>query len=179
LNHLIKILVVIALSSVKFIGGPALAYGYRFNYVQIVSYTVLGGMVGVVIVCYSSKYIYIVWDWLHHKFFRKKETIYDDPTVDIDGHVKVKYTYVSKTQSKRTIFSPRSRRIVKLWQRYGLFGIAAITPILLSIPVGAFIASRFENDKEKIFIYMFTSILFWSLLIASALFRIIPLPSMV
>ncbi|MEZ5067446.1 MAG: hypothetical protein R2847_02715 [Bacteroidia bacterium] len=42
----------------------------------------------------------------------------------------------SKKENKPKIFTKRNRRIITLWRKYGLFGIAFITPVILSIPIG-------------------------------------------
>jgi hypothetical protein len=51
--------------------------------------------------------------------------------------------------------------------KYGLSGIAIVTPIILSIPIGTLIANNLESNKKKIFLYMFISILSWSILMTS------------
>jgi len=55
-----------------------------------------------------------------------------------------------------------NRRIVRIRQRFGLWGIALITPPIFSIPVGAIVASSMYSDKKMIFFTMFVSVLFWS-----------------
>ncbi len=52
-------------------------------------------------------------------------------------------------------------------QRFGLIGISLLTPLLLSIPLGSFLAVRYFKNKQRILIYMFASILFWSVSISS------------
>jgi len=64
---------------------------------------------------------------------------------------------------KKPIFTPFNRRVIKIKQRFGLFGIAAVTPLLLSTPLGAFLAERFFKKKKKIIIYLSVSVVFWEL----------------
>ncbi|MEO1651998.1 MAG: hypothetical protein AAFU64_00485 [Bacteroidota bacterium] len=70
--------------------------------------------------------------------------------------------HVIKRFFQKKLFSPRNRRVVRVWRRYGLFGIAFLTPILLSPPGGTLIAASFGEKKMKIIYYMFLSGLFWS-----------------
>jgi hypothetical protein len=58
--------------------------------------------------------------------------------------------------------------MVKLSRKYGLLGLAALTPILLSIPLGIFIITRLESSRSKILLYMFISVTCWSIIITSA-----------
>src|ERR1700722_11478786 len=62
-------------------------------------------------------------------------------------------------------FTPTNRFMVKVKQKFGLNGIAVITPVLLSIPIGVLVALTLTHDKKKIMISMIISTLFWSALI--------------
>ena len=59
-------------------------------------------------------------------------------------------------------FSRSTRLLVKVKQKFGLGGIAALTPIVLSIPVGVLFALALTNDKKKIMITMIMSMMFWA-----------------
>jgi hypothetical protein len=52
--------------------------------------------------------------------------------------------------------------LVRVKQRFGLNGVAALTPILLSIPVGVLFALTLTHDKKKIMMSMILSIMFWA-----------------
>ncbi|MBL7901888.1 MAG: hypothetical protein JNK73_07830 [Bacteroidia bacterium] len=64
---------------------------------------------------------------------------------------------------KKPIFTPFNRRVIKIKQRFGLLGIATITPLILSTPLGAFLAERFFKNKRKIILYLSVSVVFWEL----------------
>ena len=55
-----------------------------------------------------------------------------------------------------------------IWKKYGLFGIALLTPVIISIPIGTIIASRLVPDKKKVFLYMLISISVWSIIMVSS-----------
>ncbi len=88
---------------------------------------------------------------------------------DTEMALEIHYQYIEKMMPQRKIFSKRSRRMVKMWAKYGLLGMAALTPILFSIPIGTFIMSRMEKNKKKILLYMFVSIFCWSLVLTTLL----------
>ncbi len=54
------------------------------------------------------------------------------------------------------------RRIIKIKNQFGLHGLTLISPIFLSIPLGAFIAKKFYKNNFKIVLYMSVSIVLWS-----------------
>lgn len=167
MNEFWKIVTLILLSSVKFVAGPPFAYydnHYNFTFIETVTYCVIGGMLGVVVFSYFSKPIFQAWHWIIAgiKKMVKKREVFSEPVADIDGNIEINYVYVKKDQ-KRKLFTPANRRIVKVWQRFGLLGIAFITPVILSIPIGTVIASGFAGNRKRVIIYMFFSVLFWSL----------------
>jgi hypothetical protein len=59
-------------------------------------------------------------------------------------------------------FSKGSRFLVKVRTHSGLAGIAFLTPIFLSIPVGVMIALDLTSHKTKIISSMVISCIFWS-----------------
>lgn len=74
-----------------------------------------------------------------------------------------------KVTPKRKRFSPRTRRIVRIWKRFGPIGIAAITPLVLTPIGGTIVMTAFNVRKDKIFIYMFASAMFWALVFGSSI----------
>lgn len=168
MNEFWKIIQVILLSSVKFVAGPPFAYydqRYDFSLIETVFYCVVGGMLGVFIFSYLSKPFFIAEHWIFMKFkklFSKPEP-FSPPKVDVEGNIEVHYEYIDKHARSRKIFTKRNRRIVKIWKKYGLTGIAIITPVILSIPIGTIIANSLESNRKKIILYMFFSILLWSI----------------
>lgn len=71
---------------------------------------------------------------------------------------------------RKGIYKPlkyrKARKWKRMWMRFGLPGIALITPPMISPPVGALIAVIFERSKTRILIYMAVSVLLWSALFA-------------
>lgn len=171
MQEIIKIIQVILLSSVKFLTGPTFAYynkSYDFSFFEVILYSVTGGMLGVFVFTFFSDKIHQIWLVIKSKFKKSFNTSnYSEPVADVNGPVKIKYTYLDNKQDERKIFTKRNRRLVTIFRKYGLFGIAFLTPILLSIPIGTIVANSFETKKRKIFIFMFISILFWSTLMVS------------
>lgn len=161
---------IILVSSVKFIAGPAFAsfdQKYEFTFYETVLYSVTGGMLGVFVFTFFTRQITRLWHWLK-TIIRKvfyKDPVFSEPTVDVDGKVEVHYSYVRKNEKQRKVFTKRNRRLVKIWKKYGLIGIAFLTPVIISIPLGTIVANNMVENKKKIFLYMFISIVFWSLLL--------------
>ncbi len=62
-------------------------------------------------------------------------------------------------------FSRRTRFLARVKKHFGLGGIAFLTPVLLSIPVGVFFAMDLTTDKKKVIYYMIISCIFWGALL--------------
>jgi hypothetical protein len=117
-------------------GMPAAVYAFDYNYIQCILTSCAGAIFSTIIFVYLSDGIIKWWNKFKEKWFSKK--------------------------SEKKHFTKLNRRIVKIKNRFGLIGIAALTPILLSMPLGAFLAERFYKDKRKVIIYISISCVFWS-----------------
>lgn len=73
-------------------------------------------------------------------------------------------------QKKQRVFTKRNRRFVKIWNAYGVAGVAFFTPLLLTPIGGAILANAFGGSRSDIFKYMTLSALFWSFVITFVLF---------
>jgi membrane protein DedA with SNARE-associated domain len=77
---------------------------------------------------------------------------------------------ISRFFKKRKKFSLRNRRFVTIWKKYGLIGVAALTPIILTPIGGTLLAVSSGSPKEKIILYMFISASVWSVFFSTALY---------
>ncbi len=77
---------------------------------------------------------------------------------------KIFHEWVVKTFYKnQKLFTKGNRRKIEIWNRFGLVGVAFLTPILFSPIGGAMIANAFGETKERIFIFMLVSGILWSM----------------
>lgn len=173
-NEFLQIITFILTSSIKFAFAIPFVYlneRYEFTWLQTNLFAILGGMLGVVVFMYCSEGMIYLWDRLRLYYFRKKSDIaspFSTPVADVEESLDIRYDYIEEsTPPRRKVFTPRTRRIVRVWSRYGLIGLSAITPIFLSIPIGTFFITRLERNKRKILLYLFISISAWSLLLTT------------
>ena len=173
MDEFLKILTLILLSSVKFTVGLPFVYlneTYDFTWLETNIYAIIGGMIGVLVFMHVSEWLIELWDRMRLFFYRKKKqgkSLFSKPTVDVEGNLEVHYDYVEKSHAPRKVFTKRNRKMVQFWRKFGLIGLAALTPVLFSIPLGTFFMTRLAKDKKRIIFYMFISVSFWSLLITT------------
>lgn len=75
-----------------------------------------------------------------------------------------------KTTPKR--FSKNSRRAVKIYSKFGVIGIACLTPLLFTPIGGTLIATAFNIPPVKIIGWMMVFSLFWGIIITLAIYNL-------
>jgi hypothetical protein len=81
--------------------------------------------------------------------------------------------YVERRRLKqKPVFSKKSRRIVQVWQRFGMRGIAFLTPIILSPIIGTIVATALGASPKKIILNMLWSAVFWGVTLTFLLTKI-------
>ncbi len=61
-------------------------------------------------------------------------------------------------------FNRVKRLIVRVRQRHGLLGIAVLTPVFLTVPIGTVAANIIEPRKSTVLVYMALAFAVWTLL---------------
>lgn len=67
---------------------------------------------------------------------------------------------------KKKLFSPTKRRIVKIWKKNGMTGVAFLTPVFFSPIIGTMIAISFGENRRSILIKMLISAVFWGTILS-------------
>ncbi len=59
-------------------------------------------------------------------------------------------------------FSPKNRRMVSVWRKYGIIGVCFLTPLVLSPPGGALLVAAVGAPRKQVFLYMFLFGVMWA-----------------
>ena len=141
---MVQILLTILFSSFKFAATfPLVIIQFEFSFAETILWTNVGGIAGIYFFAFLSGKII---SWWKRTFRKSNRSILKD-----------------EQQSKK-IFTRKNRRIVRVKTKYGLIGIALITPFLLSIPVGVFLVVRYYHSSRARFLYLIGANLVWSLI---------------
>ncbi|MGB1204709.1 MAG: hypothetical protein ACPG5B_03615 [Chitinophagales bacterium] len=139
MSNFLTILVILGWASTKYAVALGLIFYNDFNFIESISLAILGGMIGV----------------FFFSFFG-------------DAIIKLK-NYLFKTEKKAFTVNRRTRFLVKVRRRYGLAGIAFLTPLFLTVPVGTMVASSlYRKNRLKVYSYMFIAFAFWSVVLCGA-----------
>ena len=151
---MLKILHIVLLASVKYIVTLpyALIIGVEYKYAILA--VLIGGIGGFLLFYYLSRPLVRTFNFAWPCFCKL-----------IPAALKKRYKcYCEHRKEKRPkkVFSKRSRFWVRLKNNYGLWGIVIATPVILTIPIGAFLANRYYAHKKHIILYMILSIVGWA-----------------
>ncbi|WP_247232432.1 hypothetical protein [Telluribacter sp. SYSU D00476] len=137
---LLKYLPVVLASAVKFVGGPLTGFALKLHWLETALCTVVGMMLGVMVVTYVGKGLQLLLKrW-------------------------------SKKPKRR--FTSFNRMAVRTWKRFGIIGIAFMTPLLFTPIGGTAIAVAFRVPRHSIFLWMLISGTAWSLIFSFLIYRL-------
>ncbi|WP_200974580.1 hypothetical protein [Echinicola sp. 20G] len=88
--------------------------------------------------------------------------------------IKNNWTIKIRKNSKK--FTPKTRRIIQIWQKFGAAGVAAVTPLIFTPIGGTIILTSFGVRRRKIFTYMLISAVCWSLFFGLTINHLLEIP---
>jgi hypothetical protein len=112
--------------------GPALSAPYGFSYAEMLFYNVGAALLSASITLHFSR--------------------------DVNALI----SRLLPKRTKKPGFRPELRKYVRFWRRYGFYGVMALTPVLIGIPLGAWIAARLGTHKASILLALFICSVLWS-----------------
>ncbi|MCB9231816.1 MAG: hypothetical protein H6581_09140 [Bacteroidia bacterium] len=135
--EILEFISVMALSAFKMVPGYALAKGgYDMTVFETFLSVGLGGMIGISIYTYFGAKI--------RTYFQNRSKARSN----------------QKPLDRKKI--KRLRRMIKIWRRFGIWGIAFLTPPILSPPFGTAISLAFGEKSYRIIIFLGISTLLWA-----------------
>ena len=144
-----NIVITILLASVKFaMTFPLAVLEFKFSFFETILWMNVGGLLGIYFFAYLSEGVN---RWIKNLISARKRS----------------RGIVEEPKKKKKIFTKRNRRIIRIKQKYGLIGIALTTPLLLSIPIGVFLAVRYYPRSRKKYAYLIGSNIAWSFIYTS------------
>lgn len=86
---------------------------------------------------------------------------------------KLLISFISRfRKSKPILFSKRVRYAVRIWQKFGIKGIAALTPLIFTPIGGSLLALSFRVPMPRVLFFMAISSLLWALFYTGAIYQL-------
>ncbi|MFP4025553.1 MAG: hypothetical protein ACLFVR_13600 [Thiohalospira sp.] len=143
-----KELVVILSATWKFAATfPVAVYVFQMSFFETILYTNIGGLLGIFFFTLLSRGFLKLFDnYWPQKWQCKKKN--------------------------RKIFTKRNRRLVILKKKYGLPGIVILTPVILSIPIGVFLNTKYYGKQKSSYFFLFLGQIVWSFIYTIVLIKL-------
>ncbi len=133
-----KELIIILSSTWKFAATfPLAVLIMKMSFFETLLYTNFGGLIGVIFFVSLSKIVIKTW---------------------------TKILPAQKQDKNKKIFTKRNKKLIKLKRTYGLPGIIILNPIILSIPVSAFLVAKYYGEKFINYCWLVVGQIAWSVL---------------
>lgn len=87
------------------------------------------------------------------------------------GEAVSKWFTARRQARKKPVFSKKNRRIVQVWQRFGVPGVAFLTPVIFTPIFGTIVVALFGAQRRYIFIHMLWSAIVWSAILNLMVFE--------
>lgn len=145
IQYILIVVSVLLVAGTKFMLAPALALTYKLSYFESLLYTIIGAILGLFLYAYLFSALIRVW-----------------------GKIKKWFRGDKPEKQPKKISRKRLRKLIYIKNKWGLWGIAALMP-LLSLPVSTFLAIRFFPRSRPLFVLM-AAVVVWALVLNSAYF---------
>ncbi len=143
-----EVLLILGAGMVKFAISGLVSYGFGATYLQTLLYTSLGGCLGVL-------FFYRMSTWLMKRARLRRL------------HREIAMMHGVEAPRPKRVFTRANRFIIRLKRGWGLRGLVALTPILLSIPLGTIIAAKYFRHDRRTLPLLLSSVLIWSVVLSS------------
>lgn len=151
---ILKLVNVFLLASVKYFFSFPYALVIGLNYEQAIISVMIGGIAGFFFFYYISGLLiraYCQYQCLLCKL--------------VPEIIKKKYQRLCEIRTQvreRNRFTRKNRWLINMKKKYGLWGIVITSPVILSIPLGAFLLKKYYPKTKNVFGYMMISIIGWA-----------------
>ena len=88
------------------------------------------------------------------------------------GSAASRWYAAQRRKKQKPVFNKKSRRLVKVWQKFGMSGIAFLTPLILSPIIGTIVAIVLGAPKKRIVLHMLWSAVLWGTVFTFALIHL-------
>lgn len=79
------------------------------------------------------------------------------------------------TKREKKKFTKKNRIFINFRNKYGLYGLAIVTPCIISIPIGCFLAAKYYGTDKRMIPFLFVSVLIWAMTLTTITYLIGPI----
>jgi len=156
MEYILKLLSVFLVASIKYFWATPYSFGMKLNEWETIFFLETGGILGFLFFYYFFGFLFKELKLLWPVVYRFTPVLFKVRFEMWLIRHKMQRTYARK-------FTKRNKLIVQMRKRYGRWGIVILTPVILSIPVGALLGNKYFKHDRHFIPYMFLSIIIWGI----------------
>ena len=160
MEYFLKLLSVFLVASIKYFWATPYSFGLKLNEWETIVIMETGGILGFLFFYFFFGFLFKELKLLWPVVYRFTPVLF-----------KVRFEMWLKRHRVRRIyakkFTNRNKIIVQMRNRYGMWGLVILSPIILSIPVGALLGNKYFRHNHHFIPYMILSILIWGVVSVS------------
>jgi len=156
MEFILKYINVIAIASVKFFWATPYAYLFHLNQIETFVMIQLGGLLGFLFYysffSFLLKELKLIWPLIY----------FITPRI---FKVRFEQWRIMRRARRATAnkFTRRNKMIARIRRKYGMPGIVLLTPVLLSIPIGALLGTKYFHHRKGFIPWMMLSVFVWGI----------------
>ncbi|HMQ75342.1 MAG TPA: hypothetical protein PKE21_08520 [Flavobacteriales bacterium] len=132
----------------KMLVAAGFGVGFGFTFLETFLWTAVGGCLGVLVFYRLSERL---TEWSRERWLQGRARAH------------------ARGVALRRIFTRRNRWIIRLKHVSGYLGVAALTPLVLTIPLGSILAARFFHHDRRMVPALLVSVVVQALGVSAAL----------
>ncbi|MBS1582341.1 MAG: hypothetical protein JST66_09100 [Bacteroidetes bacterium] len=144
--EVLEIITVMAAGVVKFLFSAIVSYKFGNTYLETVLLTAAGGCIGTVVFYKAGGQ---VMEWFRLRHLRRV--------------ARAK----ARGRAPHRVFTRTNRLIVRIKRGYGIKGLAALAPPVLSIPVTSVLAAKYFRHDRRTLPLLLSSVVIWSFVLSA------------
>ncbi len=160
MEYILKLISVFLVASVKYFWATPYSFGLNLNEWETLLFMETGGILGFL-------FFYYFFGFLFKELKLLWPIVYNFTPVIF----KVRFEMWVRRQRENRItarkFTKRNKMIVRMRKRYGIWGLVILSPVILSIPIGALLGNKYFRHDHHFIPYMILSIFLWGLVSVS------------
>lgn len=156
MEYILKLVSVFLVAGIKYFWATPYSYGLRLNEWETFFFIETGGILGFLFYYYFFGFLFKELKLLWPIVYNFTPVLFKVRFEMWVIHQKAKQNYAKK-------FTRRNKIIVQVRRRYGMWGIVILSPVILSIPVGAFLGFKYFRHNHRFIPYMILSIIVWGI----------------
>jgi hypothetical protein len=160
MEYILKLLSVFLVASIKYFWATPYSFGMKLNIWETLILMETGGILGFL-------FFYYFFGFLFKELKLLWPVVYNFTPVLF----KVRFEMWVKRQRENRVFArkftKRNKMIVRIRDRYGMWGLLILSPVILSIPVGALLGNKYFRHDRHFIPYMIIAIIVWGVISVS------------